>query len=855
MNHLLKTSLCIGLVSLAHPAYGQITPDGSLPTRVDQRGNVSEVTGGEQAGGNLFHSFQDFSVPTGNEAFFNNGVDIDNILSRVTGGRISDIDGLIQANGTANLFLINPAGIVFGDNATLQLGGSFFGSTATGINFEDGTVFGSANIDQPSLTINAPIGLDLRNTTGNISSTAKLKSDRNLTLAGNNLELQGQIEAGENLTLEASNSLFIEDSSINPFIAVAGQELTLQAGSIDISILSNSASGLFSGGNLTLRSENPINSDANYFSGGSFSIEQSDGSFGDLISLNKTAILSQGDVSLGNYEGASLRIQSGGNIAIDGNVNLTGTDVTENSLQETVTLANGEQVEINDSAEPTLDIRAGSKRVDTLSDEPLTQSGSNIRIKGSINNPGGQVLLTNQFEPNTDLAAGNITVAKINTSNSLGNGGDVIVDSRNNIDIPDGIDTSSIVDAQLTTETNLQTFPQINITSGNAGAIALLANNITVGDLKALSTVNLDLNTEVDTITEANNIFAIPQARVTAGAGGKVNLQANNKINLGNVDSSSAIAINSSAIALDNFSIIAALLELTTANGGEIKLDAGESLTTENLNSGVAISDRLTSIAETTPNITLSVAQVGLNIAQAEIGSGGAIFLQAGSQINTGDLDSSVSVTNITDNLALVVADNPQTTSTENPARANSQIDLSYENTNLGSGGEISIAGDRATVGNINSSVSITSENTVFAEANAENDAAADSLAIGDNNLEVTGDRPGNITFDVSQKVSFNILNAAAIANNGINNLDSVAFSNSEQAIATANANGTNIISFNQTNSGLINFGFIVPDVDLVVNPLQNFTPNFAQPIAFNLCSVNADSAKLPAIETAAGKV
>ncbi|MEL7524049.1 MAG: filamentous hemagglutinin N-terminal domain-containing protein, partial [Cyanobacteria bacterium J06553_1] len=93
MNHLLKTSLCIGLVSLAHPAYGQITPDGSLPTRVDQRGNVSEVTGGEQAGGNLFHSFQDFSVPTGNEAFFNNGVDIDNILSRVTGGRISDIDG------------------------------------------------------------------------------------------------------------------------------------------------------------------------------------------------------------------------------------------------------------------------------------------------------------------------------------------------------------------------------------------------------------------------------------------------------------------------------------------------------------------------------------------------------------------------------------------------------------------------------------------------------------------------------------------------------------------------------------------------------------------------------------------
>ncbi|MEM6613994.1 MAG: filamentous hemagglutinin N-terminal domain-containing protein [Cyanobacteria bacterium P01_C01_bin.72] len=859
MNHLLQASLCIALISLAYPAQGQITPDGSLSTKVGQQGNVSEITGGEQAGGNLFHSFQDFSVPTGNEAFFNNGLDIDNILSRVTGGNISDIDGLIRANGTANLFLINPAGIVFGDNATLQLGGSFFGSTATGITFTDGTVFSSSDTGQPSLTINAPIGLDLRNTTGNISSRANLQSDRSLTLSANNLELQGQIEAAENLTLEALNNLSLRDTSISPVIAAAGQELALEADSIDISLVNNSASGLFSGRNLILRSDNPISGDANYFSGGSFRLEQLDGSLGDLISLNGAVILSQGDVSLGNYEGASLLIQSGGNIIVNGDLSITGTTSTAensppNSPSKTITLANGESVEINNGTQPTVDIRAGTNNADAPLDNSI-QSGSKIRIDGRINNPGGNVFLTNQFEPNTELAAGNITVTEINTSNSLGNGGDVIVDSRNDINIPDGIDTSSVLDAQLTTEANLQTFPLINITSGNAGAIALLANKIIVGDITASSLVNLTLNTEVDTIEEANNIFAIPQARVTAGAGGTVNLQAHNEINLGKINSSSAIAINGESLALDNFSIIVALLELTTANGGEIKLDAGTNLTTGDVSSRVAISDRLNSSASTTPDITLSVAQIGLNIPQAEIGSGGAIFLSARSQINTGELDSSVSVTNIADNQALVFADNSLATTAENLARAISQIDLSYENVSLGQGGEINLDSDLATVGNVNSSLNVTSENTVFASANAENDAAAESVAIGDNNLEVTGDLPGNITFDVSEKVSFNLLNAAAIANDGINNLDSVAFSNSEQAIAMANASGTNIISFNQINSGLISFDFIVPDVDSVVEPLQDFTPSLAQPMTFNLCSANVGTAEIAAIETATGKV
>ena len=466
MNYLFKASLCAGLAFVAYPAYGQITPDGSLPTEVESQGNVTEITGGQQAGGNLFHSFENFSVRTGSEAWFNNAVEIDNILSRVTGGNVSSIDGLIRANGTANLFLINPAGIVFGDNARLSIGGSFFGSTATSVTFEDGTVF---NIDNnaPSLTINAPIGLNLRNATGDINSTASLESDRDLTLSGNNLELQGQLAAGQDLILTANNNLTIRDEIASPFVAEARQNLSLQGGDIDILALNNSASGLFADDNLALRSDRPINGDAHYYSGGSFRVEKLDGTLGNLISLNDPIILSQGDVSLASYEGASLHIQSGGSVTIDGDVVITGEDTTENSLQETITLSNGSQIEIDGNAEPTLDIRAGSNGVESAT-ESFTQSGSDITIGGRINNPGGKVFLTNQYRPNLDLDAGDITVGEVNTT--AGNGGDVIIDARNNIDIANAIDASSATNAELTTQSNLQTSPQIDIASGNGGA-------------------------------------------------------------------------------------------------------------------------------------------------------------------------------------------------------------------------------------------------------------------------------------------------------------------------------------------------------------------------------------------------
>jgi filamentous hemagglutinin family protein len=146
----------------ANCALAQITPDNTLPSnsRLTPSGSINLIEGGTQSGSNLFHSFQQFSVPTGSTAHFNNALDIQNIISRVTGGAISNIDGLIRAEGKANLFLINPSGIVFGQNARLNVGGSFFASTASIIKFADGFEF-SATIAQntPLLTISVPIGL------------------------------------------------------------------------------------------------------------------------------------------------------------------------------------------------------------------------------------------------------------------------------------------------------------------------------------------------------------------------------------------------------------------------------------------------------------------------------------------------------------------------------------------------------------------------------------------------------------------------------------------------------------------------------------------------------------------------
>lgn len=159
----------------------QIIPDGTVNTQVRQVNGVTEITGGTAANNNLFHSFQDFSLETGNTAFFNQNSNISNIITRVTGTKTSNINGLIRANGNANLILINPNGINFANNARIDIGGSFLASTADKIIFADGTTYSSRDLQlNPLLTISVPLGLQIGQNSGAIKVSG---TGHNLTLA------------------------------------------------------------------------------------------------------------------------------------------------------------------------------------------------------------------------------------------------------------------------------------------------------------------------------------------------------------------------------------------------------------------------------------------------------------------------------------------------------------------------------------------------------------------------------------------------------------------------------------------------------------------------------------------------
>jgi filamentous hemagglutinin family protein len=162
-------SLLVSLVIPDH-AFSQITPDSTLPTAssVNQVLNTINITGGTTANTNLFHSFNEFNIPVNVTAHFRNSALINNIFTRVTGSGISNIDGILKADFSANVFLINPNGIVFGQGARLEIGGSFLGTTANVVKFLDGSEFHAKSSNQttsPLLLVSAPVGLQFNGTT------------------------------------------------------------------------------------------------------------------------------------------------------------------------------------------------------------------------------------------------------------------------------------------------------------------------------------------------------------------------------------------------------------------------------------------------------------------------------------------------------------------------------------------------------------------------------------------------------------------------------------------------------------------------------------------------------------------
>nr|WP_242045153.1 S-layer family protein [Anabaena catenula] len=202
------------LIHSQQSVFAQLKPDHTLGAEssvVKPIDSFSDrIEKGATRGVNLFHSFKDFNVGANRSVYFANPAGIENILNRVTGGNPSNILGKLGVEGTANLFLINPQGIVFGKNASLDIRGSFIGSTASSIKFVDGFEF-NVNGSQitPLLTIRVPLGLQygvnpgkirvqgdgngIRTTSQLIDTTAGLRVEPNQTLAlvGGDISLEG----------------------------------------------------------------------------------------------------------------------------------------------------------------------------------------------------------------------------------------------------------------------------------------------------------------------------------------------------------------------------------------------------------------------------------------------------------------------------------------------------------------------------------------------------------------------------------------------------------------------------------------------------------------------------------------
>ena len=331
-----KTTLFLlpwGLSLLPTPALGQILPDNTLPNNsiVIPEGNRFQISGGTEAGSNLFHSFSEFSIPTGNEAFFNNSPQISNIFSRITGESISTIDGLIRANGTANLFLINPNGIIFGPNAKLNIGGSFFATTADSLNFADGTQFSATNPQAPPLlTINVPVGLQFGATPGQIS-------------------VQGQ---GHNLSVDINDGTVIRDvpttglevrtgktlALVGSGLTLEGGNLTAQTGRIELgSVAGNSAVSLNSTSDSLSVEYEGIENFQNIELSAAASVDVSGEGSGNIQVQGQRVTLADGSVILGITEGENssgmLSVNASESLELSGL--LTERGITSALLSET----------------------------------------------------------------------------------------------------------------------------------------------------------------------------------------------------------------------------------------------------------------------------------------------------------------------------------------------------------------------------------------------------------------------------------------------------------------------------------------------------------------------------------------
>ncbi|MEH1869358.1 MAG: filamentous hemagglutinin N-terminal domain-containing protein [Nostoc sp.] len=471
---------CVGAVAVSiHPALAQLTPDDSLGKERSQvvpfNQNNDIIDGGAARGTNLFHSFQDFNVGVGRGVYFANPEGITNIFSRVTGGNSSNIFGRLGVLGDANLFLLNPNGIVFGKNASLDIQGSFLATTANSLVFGNGVEFSAINPQAPPLlAINVPVGLQFGSQPGSITSQAAIRNSQGNIVdalrvgSGSTLALMG----GE-ITLDGSY-LFTQNGQLK--LGAVGGDTTVGL-NVDGSSLGFKLPENFGRAPINLTNSSFI------VASGNSAIEL----FGGKIGLN----------------GSFLFGRNGGSIIVDA----IQFSLDNNSAIQSGTFgaAKGGDIQIQASDAVTL---TNSSRIFSSSAALATGAGGDVTVNA------GKITITG--DGNTQNSSG----ISVNTGGG-GNGGNLTFNATEFVNINGGF--ISVISGGAGNAGNLtvQATNAVNIT--NRASLGL-------GSLSSGSTGNLRI--ETGTLRVQNNFFGGGVTALSSGGGsvGSISIQARNAV-------------------------------------------------------------------------------------------------------------------------------------------------------------------------------------------------------------------------------------------------------------------------------------------------------------------------------------
>jgi filamentous hemagglutinin family protein len=534
----------------AHAATS-ITPTpgaGSLGTTVTQNGNVYGIIGGKTVGTSLFHGFGEFGVATGDIAQFQTSNFIanpamSNILGRVTGGNPSAIFGTIDSATyypSANLFLMNPAGFLFGPNATVNVGGMMHATTADYLKLADGNLFKAS----PNIAADAVL------TTSPVASFGFLGSNpAAISIVGSNL----QVAEGKSLSFVGGNQGFTatDPDTGNPIsipegITLTGAQLSASGGQINLASVA-SPGEIMTG---TLAHAPNINGQS---FGNLGAIQISEQSVIDVSGNGGGTVLIRGGQFLLDNSTISANVTSPGRVVNGAESVGRGIDI---EASHNTVIQNAAVLETNVSGNATPGFQYGDVHVNADNIEisgsqdfetfPFTGIRSNIAERSTGGNSG-----------NITLEADSILVQDLGTFSTIiesitggvGNSGNIVLNGITAVHI-DGAtiqtmtqsatgNAGNITVSSPSGDISLTNFPFIQSVSdsgsGNAGDITFVAqNNISmqapfiVGetDFGTGSTGNISISSITGNISLTDGPFITLQSFISSGNVGNINLSA-----------------------------------------------------------------------------------------------------------------------------------------------------------------------------------------------------------------------------------------------------------------------------------------------------------------------------------------